>query len=187
MNDLDFEAVFDAYANSLFRHAYFRVGTREKARDMTQDTFIKAWDYHSGGGVVREWKPLLFRILNNMIVDEYRKKKSVSLDEIEEAHIERGTQLPEQLSEGGLEEAIAQVDLGYDAQVLQKALATLSETDREILTYRFIDEQSNLEIAKMLALTTDAVYVRIHRALKNLRTTLTETYSFNAIADNKRT
>ena len=47
-----------------------------------QDTFCKSWDYIQKGGEVRNYKPFLYRILNNLIIDEYRKKKSVSLDEI---------------------------------------------------------------------------------------------------------
>ncbi|MFZ2593888.1 MAG: RNA polymerase sigma factor [Minisyncoccia bacterium] len=182
MKDSDFEAVFEEYADSLFRHAYFRVGSREKARDMAQDTFIKAWDYaNTHDDAVREWKPLLYRILNNLIIDEYRKKKSVSLDAIEEAHQEEGAHLPLALQEGGLEEAVAQVDLGYDAQVLQKALVDVSMVDRQVLTYKFIDERTNSEIADLLSISPDAVYVRVHRAIKNLRSILVTKYGFDSI------
>ncbi|MBX9765248.1 RNA polymerase sigma factor, partial [Patescibacteria group bacterium] len=76
----EFLAAYNTHSDALFRHAFFRLSDRERALDLTQDTFIKAWDYVRGGGDVRSPKSFLFRILNNLIIDEYRRSKSESLD-----------------------------------------------------------------------------------------------------------
>ena len=73
-------AAFEENADALFRHASYRVSDRERARDLTQDTFLKTWDYLSGGGEIRNFKSFLYRTMHNLIIDEYRKKKSSSLD-----------------------------------------------------------------------------------------------------------
>src|SRR3954465_6401952 len=79
-----FLEAFDQYADALFRHACLRLSDRERARDATQDTFIKAWDYLVHGNEVREWKSFLYRVLNNLIIDEYRKTRELSLDALVE-------------------------------------------------------------------------------------------------------
>ena len=71
-----FLEAFDTHADSLFRHACFRLSDRERARDLVQDTFLKAWDYLRGGGEIQNIKSFLYRILHNLIIDEYRKKSS---------------------------------------------------------------------------------------------------------------
>ena len=78
----DFLDAFEKYADALFRHAHFRLSDRERAYDLTQETYLKAWDYVASGGVVRHYKSFLYRILHNLIIDEYRKKRGASLDEL---------------------------------------------------------------------------------------------------------
>jgi RNA polymerase sigma-70 factor (ECF subfamily) len=175
MNASQFGVVFDEFADMLFRHAFFRVGSREKAKDMTQDTFIRAWEASSKATEpIREWKPFLFRILNNLIVDEYRKKKHVSIDELEEQRDEQGGSVPDELMIGGLMDEVERADKEMDAALLQKALGELKESDRDLVVRRFLEHESIASLSRSLRVTTDAIYVRIHRALKQLQKVLIE-------------
>lgn len=170
MTETAFEAVFDEHADALFRHAYFRVGSRERARDVTQDTFIRAWDaVQKKGEAIQSWKPFLFRILNNLIIDEYRRKKTISLDEMEESREEDGGHVPDELMIGGLMDEVARADAHFNAEMLSKALQVLSEHDRALIISRFMDDESIVSLSEKFSITTDAVYVRIHRALKKLQ------------------
>ena len=38
-----FTAAFEQYADELFRHATLRLSDRERALDLTQETFLRAW------------------------------------------------------------------------------------------------------------------------------------------------
>jgi RNA polymerase sigma-70 factor (ECF subfamily) len=175
MTETAFAAMFDEYADMLFRHAYFRLGTREKAKDMTQDTFIKAWDsVQKTGEDIASWKPFLFRILNNLIIDEYRKKKQISLDEIEEDHAATGAALPDEFAVGGLLDEIQRVDSHLDASLVARALQTLEDRDRMLIVGKFFEDESTESLAKKFSITADAVYVRIHRALKRLQVALVQ-------------
>ncbi|MDE1944965.1 MAG: RNA polymerase sigma factor, partial [Patescibacteria group bacterium] len=106
---------FDAHADAIFKHVSLRVGSRERARDVTQDAFIKAWDYLAKGGEVREWRSFLYRVANNLIIDEYRRAKDLSLDALMEDGAADGALLaaPEGLAEReealDRERAVAQV------------------------------------------------------------------------------
>ena len=73
---------FEAHSDALFRHALFRISDRERAYDLTQETYLKAWDYLASGKEIQQYKSFLYRILHNLIIDEYRRKRGVSLDEM---------------------------------------------------------------------------------------------------------
>ena len=78
----EFLAAYDEHSSSLFRFLTMKIADREVARDLTQETFTRAWDFRQNGGVIRDWKPFLFRTAYNLVVDVYRKKRAVSLDHL---------------------------------------------------------------------------------------------------------
>src|SRR3989344_5109153 len=82
----EFLAAYDEHSSSLFRFLTMKIADREVARDLTQETFTRAWDFRQNGGVIREWKPFLFRTAYNLVVDVYRKKRAVSLDQLDETY-----------------------------------------------------------------------------------------------------
>ena len=77
-----FVKAYDDLADAIFRHCYFRIGDRERAKDLMQDTFTKTWQYITDGTPVRDLKSFLYRVANNLIIDEYRKKRELSLDSL---------------------------------------------------------------------------------------------------------
>src|SRR3989344_5622010 len=84
----EFLKAYDDLADAIFRHCYFRVSDRDKAKDITQDTFTKTWEYIARGGKVESIKAFLYRVANNLIVDEFRKKKELSLERLADSGFE---------------------------------------------------------------------------------------------------
>lgn len=169
--EADYLKAFDTHADALFRHAFFRLSNRERAQELTQDAFLKTWDFLRGGGDVRDFKSFLYRILNNLIIDEYRKKKSSSLDEI----LEDDTGAFEaRMSEGGRAEAEAELDEQIIGSRIRERIDDLPEMYRTAVTMRFIDEFSPREIAELLGESENVISVRIHRGLAKLRTLCSE-------------
>src|SRR3989344_4442190 len=107
-----FAAVFEKHSDELFRHCHLRLSDRQRALELTQETFLRAWGYVVKGEEVHQWRAFLYRILNNLIVDEYRKHKSQSLDallENEETQVAvEGVLLREEVD--ALEEATVRFD-----------------------------------------------------------------------------
>ena len=64
---------------SMFRHGY-STSDRDRALELTQECFLRAFAYADRGEEIREVRPFLFRTLRHLIIDEYRKAKSFSLD-----------------------------------------------------------------------------------------------------------
>lgn len=60
------------------------------SEDLVQVTFMKTWSYLVKGGKIDVMKGFLYHVLNNLIVDEYRKHKTSSLDLLLEKSFEPG-------------------------------------------------------------------------------------------------
>jgi RNA polymerase sigma-70 factor (ECF subfamily) len=159
-----FLKAFDDYADALFRHAQYRLSDRERAVEIVHDTFTKVWGYVRGGHEVAAYKPFLYKVLNNLIIDEYRRRKEVSLDSLlAEEGVSEGSF--SELHEGGIEE----LTFTLDAKKASELLSELPPLYCEVLTFRFVDGLGPKEISELIEETENVVSVRIHRALKALR------------------
>lgn len=151
------EAAYDSYADAIFRHCYFRLLKRERAKELMQETFIKTMDYLKKGKEVENIRALLYRVANNLIIDDFRKRKEMSLDALHEQGFDP-TGADEHSVRRHLEE-----------QRITSTLAKLPPEDRELVVMRYIDELKPREIAEHLNLSPNVVSVRLHRAMKELK------------------
>jgi RNA polymerase sigma-70 factor, ECF subfamily len=157
----EFLNAYDRYADALYRHAYFRVFSESRAEELMQESFLRAWRYMSDGEKVENLRAFLYRTLNNLIVDEYRKKREESLDVLIE---ESPANEP---AEDGRESLENRVLLAQVRDMMRE----LPEEDRELLTFRYIDDMSPAEIAETLGMTANSVSVRLHRIIAVLKET----------------
>lgn len=158
-----FIALYDSLSDAIFRHCAFRLSNRERALDLMQETFTKAWDYiqsDKSGKDIQNPNALVYRIANNLIIDEYRKKKSVSLDSLHEEGFDVASH-----------DELTTLQNAEFSQV-KSAIAALPEKYRQIVTLRFINDFSITEIAEVTKQTENAVSVQINRAIKMLKDTL---------------
>ena len=159
-----FLAAYDEYGDALFRHAHLRVSDRERAIDIVHDTFTKVWSYVRTGHEIEQFRPFLYKVLNNLIIDSYRKKRESSLDALfEKEGIDEGTF--DELSESTVESLAATLD-GKRAFAL---LDTLNEEYREVIILRFVDGLGPKEISELIETSENIVSVRLHRGLAQLR------------------
>ena len=169
MRDLEktFNHAFESLSDELFRHASMRMKDRDRALELTQECFMKVWEYAQNGGEIRELRPFLYRTLRHLIIDEYRRKKPVSLEQMVEGEgDERSVEdlLPQDES-NTLEAAIER----FEGKRALAALQELPDPYREALSLRYIDGLSPREIGDIVGETENSVSVRIHRGLKKLK------------------
>jgi RNA polymerase sigma-70 factor (ECF subfamily) len=163
-----FLAAFEEHADALFRHALFRLSDRERAYDVTQDAFMKTWDYISNGGMVNQYKSFLYRTLRNLIIDEYRKKRPRSLDELLDDE-SAAPAVEARMAEGSREETESSLDEAQLIGEVKERIEELPEHYREVLSLRFLDGLSTGEIAEAIGVTENVVSVRIHRGIAKLK------------------
>ena len=156
MREDEFMRFYDAFAEALFRHCYFRVSERERAKDLVQETFTRTWEYLSRGKEVENMRAFLYRVANNLIIDESRRKKALSLDE---------------LSETGFDPPDRSLPIAVTTEI-REALALvhrLDEKHRDLIIMRYVDDLGPKEIAEIIGESENVVSVRLHRAVARLR------------------
>jgi RNA polymerase sigma-70 factor (ECF subfamily) len=164
-----FLKAFEEYSDALFRHASIRISDREKAIDLVHDTYTKVWMYVKNGQQIDSYRPFLYKVLNNLIIDAYRKRTESSLDALlEKEGVDEGS-FPE-LSESTTEALAATIDGRQAFDVV----STLPDAYKEVLILRFVDELGPREIAALLEESENVVSVRIHRGLQLLRKVMNE-------------
>ena len=158
----DFEAWYHEHRSVVYRYVRFRVATREVAEDVTSDVFMKALRsfhrYDAGRASPRTW---LLRIARNAVTDHLRSLRRrgslhVSLDRAPDLV----SDVPSQDERVLREERI---------QTILNGAGTLRKADQEILSLRYGSGLGNQEIAGTLGISSNAVAVRLHRALKRLK------------------
>ncbi len=68
------------FAEGLGKYAMYKTSNAEMSDELVQETFLKTWKYIVRGGKVDTMKAFLYHVLNHLIIDQYRKPKTKSLD-----------------------------------------------------------------------------------------------------------
>lgn len=159
-----FLKAFDEYADALYRHSAIRLADQERAVELVHDAFTKAWGYVRNGHEIETYRPFLYKILNNLIIDEYRRRRTESLDALLAYDgVDEGSF--EGLKAGSLEELVTSLD----AKRVIEAMNVLPDMYRETLVLRFVDGLGPKEIADLIEETENVVSVRLHRGIKMLK------------------
>ena len=161
--EAQFMAVYDAHADAIFRYCYFRVFNRERAHELMQDAFMKTWEQMTRGKEIDNIRAFVYRVANNLIIDESRKKREASLEAMQE--------------ESGFDPGVAQHEsmaASVDANLLLEVAKQLDDAHREVLIMRYVNNLAPREIAEILDESTNVISVRIHRAVKEMKKRLSQ-------------
>jgi RNA polymerase sigma factor (sigma-70 family) len=147
---------FDAYSDAIFRFCLVKTSQKELAEDLTQEVFMRYWQVLTDGKEMTNTRSFLYTIANNLVIDWYRKKKSVSLDVMQEQGFEAEQKGTNQV-----------LDTEY-AYILE-TIDTLEEKDRVVVLLRFVEGLDPKDIAKILGESANVVSVRINRAIEKVQ------------------
>lgn len=152
---------YDAHSDAIFRHCYFRLFNRERARELTQETFMKTWEQITKGVEIRNVKAFLYRTATNLIIDDTRRKKTDSLDVLQENGFNPSFENEENIFNA--------IEMGR----VKIALEKLDEKYRSVIVMRYMQDLTIKEIAEVLGISVNVISVRLHRGLKELKKILT--------------
>jgi RNA polymerase sigma-70 factor (ECF subfamily) len=145
------------FSKGLNSHAFFKVNNHVVGEDLVQDTFLKTWLYLVRGGKIIMMKAFLYHVLNNLIVDEYRKRKTSSLDLL----LEKGFEP----SNGDSERLFNVID-GKAAMLL---ILQLPKAYQKIMKMKHIQDLSLAEMSLITGQTKNAIAVQLHRGFAKLK------------------
>lgn len=158
LNDIEnmFLGAYNLHADAIFRFCYFKTSDREIAKDITQDVFMKTWEYLSQGGEVQNMKAYLYKVAYNAVIDFWRKSKSVPESDLPLGFFEN-------------KEAKENTEVQAEYSIFLSVLQKLSKEDRGLVTMRYVEDMSPKEIAYILGEKENTISVRINRAVSRLR------------------
>ncbi len=155
-----FGEVYSKESDAIFRFCLLRTSDREVALDFTQDTFMRFWNSLAIGKDIKNYRTFLFTIARNIVIDWYRKKKSLSLEAIMDNY-----------GEGyGLQFASEDdVEMRGEAEYLVRKIRELPEPYSNAVYLRCVEELKPREISEILGESANVISVRISRGLEQLR------------------
>lgn len=145
------------YAKGMNTYSFFKVRDRAMSADMVQSAFIKTWSYLVREGKIDLMKAFLYHILNQLIIDEYRKRKMSSLDALLEKGYEPGTDRSKRV-----------FDI-LDGKAALLLIRHLPPKYRNVMRMRYAQDLTIKEISLITGQTRNAVAVQAHRGLEKLR------------------
>lgn len=159
-----FGLLYTIYFTPVFRYIYSRVKDKETTNDLTQTVFLKVFQslerYQE-----KNKSPLayFFTVARNTVISYWRKKKEVLINDSERPLEVSAVDNPSKWAE--------KTDI---SKILYRAIGQLTYTEQEVIIFKFIDDLSTREIAKILGKTEGAIRQIQCRALKKLREYLKE-------------
>jgi len=145
------------YAKKLKSYAFFKVHNSITSEDLVQDTFIKTWKYLVKGGKIEVMKAFLYHVLNNLIVDEYRKHKTISLDVLMEKGFSPSVDNSKRLMNC------------LDGKAALLLIQHLPDKYKKVMYMRYAQNLSLKEISLITGQSKNSVAVQLHRGLEKLK------------------
>jgi len=170
-----FEEAIDPFHNSMFNLSLHMTKNEEEAKDLVQETILRAFKFFDKFKEGTNLKAWLFKILKNTYINQYRRKKrspsSVSYDDVEP--FVDTIQKEDNETEEELEEEATGIELNDE---VEDALKKLTDEFKIVIILSDIEGFTYQEISEILEIPIGTVRSRLSRARKKLQKQL-ESYA----------
>lgn len=151
-----FERIYNLLVDDLYSYIRGQCRNETVAEDLVANVFLKAWrsakGYRPSSHTFRRW---IFTIARNEVRDYWRASQRtlpmVEFDISDERHLE------------------IEADPVETRRLVQQALATLTDEQRQVVVLRYFSNKSHEEIATILGKREGAVRAQLMRALRQMR------------------
>ncbi len=178
-----------AFTDQLYAAALRYTKNPDDARDLVQDTYLKAFaSFHQfePGTNLRAW---LYRVLTTTFINTYRKdqrRPQIANNELEDWQL---AEVQSHTSDQGKSAEVEALESLPDSDI-KRALAEIPEEFRLVVYYADVEGFAYKEIAEILGVPSGTVMSRLHRGRKQLREKLADYakelgYSVETDDDNK--
>ena len=157
-----FEKIYEDESDAIVRFCLVRVSDREQALDIAQETFFRLWNSLVQGKEILNHRAFLFTVAHHLVIDWYRKKKTLSLED----KVGEDGESEYDPSDGSTVEVL---ELGAEGRYLLSKINELSPMHRHVVYLRFIEGLSPQEIGQILGISANTASVRVNRGLQELR------------------
>ena len=164
-DDTAFSMLVKRYQKPVHALAWRKVGDFHVAEEITQDTFLKAYQKLAMLKEPQRFLSWLYVIATNHCKAWLRKKRlrTESLENAERMALEKATYSGYVISEN------EQTAIEAQREIVKVLLAKLQESERTIVTLRYFGEMSSAEIGEFLGISANTVRSRLRRAQERLK------------------
>ncbi|MFC0416772.1 sigma-70 family RNA polymerase sigma factor [Cytobacillus solani] len=155
-----FAEIYDAYYRRIYKYICYRINNHYAAEEICSHVFeVMIFKYNSFSPDKSKFEVWLFAIARNAVTDYFRSQKkrlTFSLDSISDMFLPKSSP----------EEIVIRED---NHEALFKALAKLSDKERNIIAMKYAAGLKNVEIAELLGVSGSNIGVVLYRCLKKLQ------------------
>jgi RNA polymerase sigma-70 factor (ECF subfamily) len=165
-----FNQLVKRWERPIFALAYRTLGREEDARDVTQETFLRAFRALSGFKGDAKFSSWLYRIALNLCRDWIRRERRAPIVAVPE-----GIEVEQLAAERGPVESVE--DLAARAELsreVAKAMAYLPEEQRQSIILKEYHGLTFQEVADLMRCPLSTVKTRVYQGLSTLRKQLGE-------------
>ena len=164
-DELAFSTLIQKYQKGIHALAWRKIGDFHHAEEITQDTFLRAYEKLSTLKNPNQFAGWLYVIANRLCLNWMRKQKPamLSLEQMSVKEIDTLT-YGHSISEYRETEATE-----HRYEIVQKLLAKLPESERTVMTLYYLGEMPAKEISKFVGVSVKTIHSRLHRARKRLQ------------------
>ena len=164
-DDTAFSALVKKYQKPVHALAWRKIGDFHIAEDITQDTFLKAYQSLSTLKKPQRFASWLYVIAANYCKMWLRKKRlwTQSLENTSGAQLEKATY------SGYVIEEHERTVTESQREVVKKLLGKLQESERTVITLYYLGEMTHEEISEFLGVSVAAIKNRLYRARRRLK------------------
>ena len=167
-DDSAFDILVEKYQKSVHALAWRKIGDFHYAEEITQDTFLRAYQKLSTLKDPSQFLGWLSVIANRLCLNWLRKEKKheKQLQSLED------TPMKEVAESDYARYALEQRETEATEQrfeIVKKLLEKLPESERTAMTLYYLGEMTTTEIGKFLGVSVKAIRTRLHRARKRLQ------------------
>jgi RNA polymerase sigma-70 factor (ECF subfamily) len=167
-----YEILVQRYKNPLINYIYRFLGDYEACADIVQETMIKVYRNKDSYKSIAKFSTWIYTIAGNLARTEYQRRKRRNIfsinsygDDDETFDIPDESALPDVITDSGIKD-----------EIIQKALLKVSDSYREMVILRDIQELSYEEIAEVTGIAVGTVKSRINRGRNQLQKMLKDIY-----------
>jgi RNA polymerase sigma-70 factor (ECF subfamily) len=152
-----FDVLMQRYATRIYQVIYGMVHNQADTQDLSQETFIHAYEGIKGFNEKYRFYTWLYRIAINLCINHWKRRKPAQLVPIENG---------ESYADPNPATDPAAMDL---RRAVEKRLAQLPEEQKTVFVLRTFEEMSYQEIAEVLGISIGTVMSRLSRAREKLK------------------
>ena len=167
--DLDaYGVLVNRYRQRVYGLAYSMVRNEQDAVDLSQETFIKAWQAIRGFKRSSSFYTWLYRITTNLCIDSVRKRDRRPTVPLEET-VDPDTDANVEIAPSNQPLPTDEIRRKELREQIDAALLELSPEHRAVVQLREFDGLDYAEIAKAVGCSIGTVMSRLHYARKHLQ------------------